>query len=82
MISLKIGAAAAVISLEGGVGGIGTGDSAKGLIDNRAVGGLTKTELVNKTPAVVCYNKSGQVQYCDSADGKHRLDSNVQSCLK
>ncbi|NLZ74661.1 hypothetical protein GX917_02050 [Candidatus Falkowbacteria bacterium] len=62
----------------GGVGGIGTGDSAKGLIDNRAVGGLTKTELVNKTPAVgITINKSGQVQYYDSADGKfYRLDSN------
>lgn len=61
-----------------GVGGTGTGDSAKGTIDNRAVGGITRTDLINKTPSVgTTVDKNGQVQYYDSEDGKfYRIDSN------
>lgn len=63
-----------------GVGGTGTGDSANGTIDSRAVGGITKTELINKVPAVgTTINKSGQVQYYDSDDGKfYKINSEGQ----
>jgi dipeptidyl aminopeptidase/acylaminoacyl peptidase len=59
-------------------GGTGTSASANGTIDDRAVGGVTKTTLVNETPSVgTTINKSGQVQYYDSTDGKfYKLDSN------
>jgi len=59
-------------------GGTGTSTSGKGTIDNRAVGGITKTQLVNETPSVgTTINKSGQVQYYDSTDGKfYKIDSN------
>jgi len=59
-------------------GGTGTSASANGTIDNRAVGGITKTQLVNETPSVgTTINKSGQVQYYDSTDGKfYKIDSN------
>lgn len=60
------------------IGGTGTSASANGTIDDRAVGGVTKTTLVNETPSVgTTINKNGQVQYYDSADGKfYKIDSN------
>jgi len=48
-----------------------------GKVDPRAVGGITKTEVLNATPAVgSTINQGGQVQYYDSTDGKfYRVDS-------
>lgn len=60
------------------VGGTGTSASANGTIDDRAVGGVTKTTLVSEAPSVgMTVNKNGQVQYYDSTDGKfYKIDSN------
>lgn len=46
-------------------------------VSERAIGGLTKTSLINKTPSIgTTMTKSGQVQYYDSEDGKfYRIDA-------
>lgn len=64
---------------EGGISPTTTGTSATGAnqTNERAVGGITKTTLVNKTPSVgATINKSGQVQYYDSENGKfYKIDA-------